>query len=245
MKTIELTNDSNVLLEAPIPAATKSYTPISNREILMTIGEEVYKNNLSLQETSFKGNNKHFIGQYDLIPKGSELGSMGMRLLFRNSYDKSMTFGVAAGSVVWSCSNGLIGGELQLKRKHTGDARNIALAKIKESIKELSNVFERMVYAKEKLMGIYPNDNHISKLVGDMFLKEEILTSLQLNVLKEQLHKSENFYHIDDGEFTMWDFYNHCTESLKRSHPMKFMENHISFHSYMKEAAQKLYTIEI
>ena len=66
---------------------------------------------------------------------------LGMRLAFRNSYDKSMSVAFAAGAVAWVCSNGMISGDVQYVKTYGSVAEEIN-TKIVTTIEQLDDHFK-------------------------------------------------------------------------------------------------------
>ena len=232
MKVLEFNEDRNTLLDKYLPEKTASYTPISNLEILETIDTELAKHYLSIEKEQYKGNLTQFLGIIDLKSDNTEFG---IRIAFGNSYDKSMQFGLAIGANVLVCSNGVVAGEISLKRKHTGDARNEAISKIREGIAQVGEVFNETIKIKDILNNVYIDRNITAEIAGRMVLNEKILNTMQLNILINELKHSNLFNTIDAENYTLWDLYNHTTHSLKKSNPRNYIDKHIKLHKMIKE----------
>ena len=222
-------------LDLMLPQKTGSYTPISNREIIDLINNEAVKNNLTILNTAFKTNKDRTrtIGYFDIASDDSD---MGMRAVFRNSYDKSMSFAFANGATVFICSNGMIGGEVAMKRKHTGAADDDARTKIIEGISMMGDNFENMKTARSVLQSIEISPRLNAELIGRMFMEHEFINSVQLNIIKKECESSEKFNTIYNSEYSAWDLYNNVTHSLKESHPSNYMHDHINLHEFMMGA---------
>jgi hypothetical protein len=222
------------LFEVPLPQRTDSYTPISNREIVDLIHEEAIRNNLTILNTSFKVNGlgTQTIGYFDIQSDDSD---MGMRGLFKNSYDKSMSFGFALGTTVWVCSNGCISGEVVTKRKHTGDADDEVKYKIIEGFSMIGDTFESIKQARDRFKSIEVTPRLNAELVGRMFMEHEFINSVQLNIIKKECENSDKFTTIWEPGYSAWDLYNNVTHSLKESHPSSYMHDHIDLHQFMME----------
>lgn len=232
---MRLTRDLTAIqaANAKLPLRTDSYTPISNREIIDLIQEEAYKNNLVIRGDKFIANNNmtQFIGQYFIESDNSDVG---MQIAFKNSYDKTMPFQTAAGSVVFICSNSMIGGEIMFKRKHTGDADSTAQERIIETFAQLSDYFYNTIQQLERMKQVQAGLTKVAELTGRLLFEDEIINTMQANIIKEELYYSKGFKHIDDPEFSMYDYYNHITEALKKSHPRTFIQDHIQLHRFFK-----------
>ena len=89
------------LLDVPVPARTDSYSPVSHKNIIEATYEQLDKHNLVVNNEFFNidKEGRKLIGGLDIIHPDAPY--LGMRLAFRNSYDKSMSVAFAAGSVVW------------------------------------------------------------------------------------------------------------------------------------------------
>lgn len=216
------------LIAEPLPAKTESYTPIANELIINTMLEYARNNNLELRKEDYRmtGDHQAVIGYYDFTGPDDDLG---FRVAFRNSYNKSMSFGVAFGANVWICSNGMISGEITAKRKHTGDSDEDAYNYINEGFVRMIGEYRNLLELRDSLKDKGCNFNKVSYLLGYL-LMNGFITTQQFNIIKYQLYKSDNFNHIDQAGFTAWDLYNHCTEALKISHPIDYISNHINVH---------------
>jgi len=220
------------LFQVPLPPRTDSYTPISNREVVDLIHNEALRNNLTIFNSSFKVNREgtKTIGYFDIRADDPE---MAMRMAFRNSYDKSMSFGIAAGAKIMVCSNGCITGEIVTKRKHTGSADEEAKYKIIEGFSMIGDTFETIKQARDKFKSIEIDRKINSELVGRMFMEHEFINSVQLNIIKKECESSDKFTTIWEPGYSVWDLYNNVTHSLKESHPSTYMHDHINLHEFM------------
>jgi hypothetical protein len=89
------------LYNVRIPASTDSYSAVSHQNIIEAVHEQLYKRNLQVVNEKYNvaANGDKVIGYFDLNYMGNS--EMGMRLAFRNSYDKSMSVAFVAGTNVW------------------------------------------------------------------------------------------------------------------------------------------------
>ena len=74
---------------------------------------------------------------------------------------------------------------------------------------------------------------------GNLFFEQGAISSVQLNIIKDQMWHSDKFRHIDDKDFSAYDMYNHITESLKRSHPLCYIQNHVTVHKLFEDTFLK------
>lgn len=216
------------------PQRTESYTPIDNRKIVDLIKNEAEKRNFFISASKFKANSdfKQVIGQFNIVSNNSDLGFM---VAYRNSSDKSKSFGLALGAVVWICENGMISGEIITTRKHTGDADQEMSYKIIEGFSMMEDNFNSLIEAKKVLESVNIDHKVASELVGRMFMQHEIINTMQLNLLKKECEESQIFQTVYEPGFSAWDLYNNTTHVLKQSHPGNYISNHIKLHEFMME----------
>ena len=232
MQTVKRFETEQFLNGIVIPEKTLSYTPIPHGNIINKLKEELDRNNLQLDSSNYvtAREGKVVVGNYNIIADDPKFQ---MRIMFKNSYDKSVSFGIASGVSVFVCSNGMVCGEFTLKRKHTGTADQRVNYFISESIKELGDYYYRLKEDADRLSTIGIDKSTTYDLIGKMFIDEGIINSMQLNIVKDQLLNSQNFTPITEYNFTAWDLYNAVTESLKKSHPTTYIADHANLHQLM------------
>lgn len=235
MKTIE-TFTERQLKDVVLPDRTKSYHPVSHGEILDNIYEQAAKNGLTISNTQYKvarGGNQ-VIGVMD-VTSPSDNNEFGMRMAWRNSYDKTMSFGYAAGIQAFICSNGMISGEIQLRKKHVGSVEEEAKYIISEGFSQIGDIYQLMVDSANRLKEIEIDKKLNAELIGRMLLQEEFLNTMQVNVIKDQMYNSKHFTTILEPGYSAYDLYSHSNHSLKLSHPITYIQDHIKLHSFMME----------
>ena len=222
------------LYQVPIPRATDSYSPVSHQNIIETVEEQLDKVNLFVEKSTFNTgrDGKQLIGYMDIKSSFSELG---MRVAFRNSYDKSMSVAFVAGNVVWICGNGMISGEIQYMRKHTGNVVSELNTKIINTINQLDDHFQRMFKHAEQMKDIQVDKTAAAELCGRMFVEQDLISSTQLGIIKREL--SEPSFQ-DFTNPNLWSLYNHTTYSLKEAHPTHYIQDHIKFHEFIEKEYQ-------
>ena len=77
-----------------------------------------------------------------------------------------------------------------------------------------------------------------SELLGRMYIEEKMITSTQLDIIKNELYYSKDF--TND---TVWDFYNNITESLKTSTINNHLSDHVKVHNFIKKELLTLKTL--
>ena len=223
------------LFAISLPTETDSYTPVPNRFILDTVDHMAKTMGLSLRAERFDSakQGKMVIG--NLNYEGTD-PDMGIKIAFKNSYDKSRSFGIAAGANVWVCLNGMIQGQIIMNRVHTGEARLIVHQQIHMAFEAMIEEYNRMIEIRSELKKTPMLREEAQAVVANLFFHEESISSVMLNIIKTAWNNQHgNFAPIDSQNFTAWDCYNHITEGLKRSHPTDYISNHISVHKAMSD----------
>lgn len=223
------------LFNVAIPAKTESYSPVSHRDIFNATYEQLDRHNLIVESEGFNANRMgtEVIGYLDI--KHPDLINMGMRLAFRNSYDKSMSVAFAAGSVVWICGNGMVSGEIQYIRKHTGTVVQELNTKIVTTINQLDNHFQKVIRQSEQLHNIEMSKEQYAELIGRLFIIDKVVIPTQLNIISREIDEPS---FEDFRDMNAWSLYNHVTYSLKESHPTTYLQQHTEFHSFMEREFQ-------
>jgi len=228
-------NFSNItelnLLDVPIPLSTDSYSPVSHGNIINAVQEQLDRNNLTITNKEYRSNSKgtQVIGIFDIHSSHNELG---FRLGFKNSYDKSMSLALVAGSQVWICGNGMISGEIQFVRKHTGTVLTELRDKIIYSINQLEESFNLHLIDKSNMEQIELSDNGRNALLGKLFFDTNLIKPHQTAIIKKELTDSE---YPTFSNNNLWGVYNKVTHAFKQSHPSNYIEDHKKLHQIVME----------
>jgi hypothetical protein len=214
----------------PVPRATDTYAPVSHRNVVDAVLEQLDKHRLIVEKETFNTARlgQQLIGYMDI--KHPDSNELGLRLAFRNSYDKSMSVAFTSGCCVWICENGVVAGEIQLIRKHTGNVLTEMNEKIVNSINELDDHFQRILKYSNEMKQRELTLSQASRTLGEMFVEENLILPTQMNVVKQELLKPT---FKDFEEESLWSFYNHVTYSFKNSHPTTYLQQHKKFHEFI------------
>jgi Domain of unknown function (DUF932) len=180
-------------------------------------------------------NGQQLIGKYFLAHDDAEIKPM---ISFKNSLDGSMAFGVASGTSVFICGNGIVFGDAySYKRKHTGNAQEEILENVKLACQVLPAMIEHHKAFIKNLKESIIDKVEVQKCCGILFW-EDILNTTQLNEVKNQYRIPAHDY---KHKGTLWEFYNHCTFALKDAHPLRWHKQHKElsdfFYDYMNSVS--------
>lgn len=219
------------LRDTPLPVYDSSYAVIPHTQIIDEIKTRLANHGLHISNELYTGNigNQIITGKFDIQRQDDP--DLGVMMVFGNSYNKMRKFKVSIGGRVFVCDNGMIMGDMNnFSRKHTGNALEEALQAIEEQIQQAEEHFQILCNQKNQLKEITISKKLQAELSGRLFMEEEIITLSQLSVIKQELEEPSFDYgvHQESG----WNFYNAITHSLKKSHPVRWIEDHEKVHDF-------------
>lgn len=227
------------LINAPLPTHGGRYTVVSHKEVIdntikmltdsgFVIERELYKSCLDAKVAQ---------GVYHIKPINPadpsilEETELGMMFAWTNSYDKSKRFQCAIGGYVAVCSNGMLCGEVNYARKHTGTADQEIKMQISNQIKNAEKHFKEVVAVKDALRCIELSKQKQAEYLGRMLIIEDIIKPTQLNEIVREMDEPSYDYKCDQEN--AWAFYNHVTHGLKSSHPRTWISDTEKFHKFI------------
>lgn len=223
----------------PVPSATATYSPISNLEIHETIIEEANNNGFEVNDLYVKTKSgSNCIAMYGLTDKLASYHNpeIGIRVGFKNSYDRTMSFGFALGSVVFICGNGMVSGEYTIKKQHRmKDVDTYAKELIREYFGNVRGEHERNIKFAEDLKKVNVTEETAARIVGELFINNRVINQSQLREMTRQMYSSDKFQNFNDvAVISAWDLYNHGTEALKSSANGNSFSKHIGYNDYFR-----------
>ena len=218
------------LAAIPLPKETSTYKPVSHQQLATMLGAIASDllPEFELVNTQF-GLARDGLQMFGVHTLKNGSSAMGLSIGFRNSYNKSLSVGIAVGSTVFVCDNLVLTGEVTVLKKHTlnvvASIESLALSAIYKS----RSAFNQIQEDAEVMKGIPMSDNEAYRMLGLIYGKG-IITPRQIPVVKNQWLKPS---HDDFEGRDLWSFYNAVTESLKTSPPQSIMERHLNLHSQL------------
>jgi len=160
---------------------------------------------------------------------GWEPDEFGLAVAFRNSYDKSMSIGIALGFNVFLCDNLAINGEVRMIRKHT---KNVWEQVDKELVHTLYRKRPEMEIRFREDVSLYKSTT-LGIKEGYEFLGlcagVKVLSPTQMSVALNEWRKVGP----DDQFGTCWQLYNAVTFALKSTPVHRVLEAHQQLHQLM------------
>jgi len=231
------------LISTPLPLWEDSYTCIPNKTIFDKIDENIRGGGLKVKNEVYRvsrtesGIIKGVIGSIDIMTSNEEYGQ---RFMFRNSYDKSMSFAVAIGNFVMICENGCVRADnFEYKRKHSGIADSESLLNIDAGFESIDKEFKIIAEQMDNLKQCHVDYELMHNLVGNLFFEQGVISSTQINIIKDQMWNGDKFKHINDADYSAYDLYNNITESLKKSNVYSFIQDHAKTHKLFENTFLK------
>jgi hypothetical protein len=219
------------LAEVPLPKATKSYQPV---------GHDDLANMLSELANSLLSGFTHVKSDFGLARYGQQMfgvhtyknsdENLGLSIGFRNSYDRTLSIGIASGAAVFVCDNLALTGDIAVLRKHTlnvqSDIEQMAISTI---FKSRSAYFQ--VRDDAKIMQEIPlSDDDAYRMLG-LAYGHGIISPRQVPVAKKEWLEPS---HVDFQPRSLWSCYNAISEALKTSPPRNILEKHLHLHRLVK-----------
>jgi hypothetical protein len=213
--------DTTELAAVPTPPATETWFPLPHVTVLDSaltmLGDAGFQ--VSKTQLALSSNNARFFAVLDLnngIADGVSL-SVGIR----NSIDKSLPIGFAAGTRVWVCDNLAFAGDKQLSRKHTRFGRNRFVEAMALAVQGLTQF-----QAKEQHRIGLARDTMISDIIAEAFMlrayDKGIVSNHQLPKVIQEWREPT---YPDFSPRSLWSLENAFTEALKplaASNPQAF-----------------------
>ena len=208
----------------PVPRETDTYKPISHyqlTDLILTVSQDVLKDYVLVGEN------------YGLARKGNQLfaclsfkgesSEMALSVAYRNSYDKSMTFGMAFGAQVYICENLALTGDIVVMKKHTKTVWETLEDTVIANIFKAQKHYQKVIVDSEGLKARCLENKQAFQLMGLMF-GNEIVSPRQITVLRDQWLRPA---YSDFQPRNSWSFLNCTSEALKSSPPSLAIEKHI------------------
>lgn len=213
-----------------VPEETDSYVPVSHYHLadkLVNISCDILRDYVLVGENyavARQGNQ-----MFAALKFQREQSDMALSIAFRNSYDRSMSLGLAIGASVFVCDNLMLQGDIVIMRKHTKNVwhelEDLAITTLYKSQKTFDQIVADTTVLKRQRL-----QNDEAFMFMGLLLGYNIISMRQVTVLKDEwLHPS----HPEFEERNMWSFFNAATESLKSCPPVSIMEKHAQAYNYL------------
>ena len=234
----------NMLINAEIPASTKSYKAVSHEQLIDLTLNGINNAGFKLDSEHYSAARNGNIANGRFTISNVADSEMQLQIGWQNSYDKSLTLKFAIGTKIFICQNGCVSGDMgAFKKKHVGEIQDFTPSAITEYIKSAGEAFRRMQKERDEMKQVEITSRAKAELIGRMLLEEKFINSTQLNIISRELKAPTHDYGAKDS---MWELYNYTTFAMKETHPSFWMDNHTSAHKFfVNEAGVLVQPMEI
>jgi hypothetical protein len=230
--------DVALLCNIPVPEETKTYKPVSHKELIDLTGEALNDAGFVLDNSYYTYTHNGNVLVNKMVIKNVSDSQMQLQIAWQNSYNKQVSLKFAIGVNVMVCSNGCVSGDMgAYKRKHTGDIAEITPKIIREYISSAGDKFRDIQIERDMMKNIEISKRTKAELIGRLYLEEKIINSTQLNIIQREFENPTFDY---GSENSLWETYQYVTFALKGEHPTLWMNSHLKAHEFFKnEIPQK------
>lgn len=229
-RTVLTTHD--YLIGAELPPATETYTVIPHGQVIEHTKSMLSKKNFEIVRELYRCNQDARVAQGIYHLKYGDDQDMGLLFAWSNSYDKSMKFKCSIGGYVHESLASIIPGNMGTwGRKHTGTADDECFETISDQINNAETFFAQLVADKETMKTLFVSERIRAELLGRLYLIEDVFTTEQLSMIKQQFIKPAHTYSgIKDS---LWAMYNNIIFSLQKAHPRTWMDQQKLVHWFL------------
>lgn len=223
-----------LLINAPLPQATATYTVIPHDFVMSSVEQELKAAGLEIEQELYKATDSAQVASGVLHLKQGEDQEMRMMFAWANSYDKSMRFKCAIGGYLPQSGSILVSGNMgSWGRKHTGSAAQQTLETIKHQIHSADMYYTELINDKAAMKDVTVPERRKAEVLGILYFEHGLLTGEQLGIIKQQ-HKNPSFSYNADKD-SLWTLYCHIIYSLQRSHPKNWLDQQRLIHFFMTD----------
>ena len=230
MKLATYTTTKDILLNAEIPAQTRTYKPITHQQLIDLTLESIHGAGFSLDKELYSSARDGQIANGNFSIRNVADSEMQLQIGWQNSYDKSLSLKFAIGARIFICQNGMVHGDMgSFKKAHKGTVQEFTPAAITDYIKQAGETFQQMQKEREAMKQIEITRRTKAELIGRLMLEENLISSMQVNQIAKELTSPTYDYGAPDS---MWELYQFTTQTMKETHPSFAMNDHIKAHSF-------------
>ncbi len=231
--------DYNKVISIPVPTPTKTYSPISHKNVIDLIAYKAEK------LTGAEVVNKQFV----LGAKGNQMfGSVALKtgdddrhalIGFANSYDKSISLRIVSGASIMVCSNMCISGsDFTSRRKHTNGIGSEIEGMIEDAIEASTDNYHKVAAQLDDWKARELNWEKGAETLGRAFF-DGILSPRQMSIAMGDWRSAKEGKprHQEFAAPSLYSLYNCMTEGLKNGPAISVTERFKSAHQWVAMAA--------
>ena len=223
-----------------LPAKTETYTPIPHFELanrITGVSQDMLTDYVMISESYGIARNGNQL--FAVLNFQGESREMAMSIAFRNSYDKSLSFGLAFGAQVFVCDNLALTGDIVLMKKHSKTIMDTLDDCIIANIFRARLAYQKILFDSDKLKRRPLLDNQAFGLMGLLFGKDLVSPRQLTKLRKEWISPSYEVFQPRNA----WSFLNSYTECLKTTPPFDIMERNAKGYQLINEVVDAEFRI--
>lgn len=219
------------LASAPVPEPTESYHPVPYDRFVEEVKLHVPRFSLTVTSEAYAlaRDGAQMFGVLT-CSNGDGPKDHGLAIGIRNSYDRTLSVGLVAGTRVFCCDNLAFSGEVRMQRKHTVNVFRDLPDLIYRMLSQVSSMKGRIEAEIEamKELELRPADAH--------HLMVEAIRSnvLPASRLPKVIEAWEDPAHAEFLPRTAWSLFNAFTEVQKGAPPRAQMEGSLKLSSLFR-----------
>ena len=199
----------------PTPTATASWKPVPHVEVIDAVTDVVRAHNWQILDEQY-GLARDGQRMFGVIRINRTSSAEWSRCIgIRNSHDRTIAVGLAAGLTVRCCSNLMFGGSMVLKRRHTSRIELNGL--VLEAVEELETEFLTLETVAEDLKCLYVREDAARVAIVKA---AEVGTDNSSDILPI-FREFKEPRHEEFADPTRWSLLNAFTENAKKYSPAR------------------------
>lgn len=235
MKRADYKATRELLVNTPVPQQTRSYKPVSHEQLIDLTLESIYQAGFELDKETYTASTDGLVANGRFTISNVADRDMQLQIGWQNSYNRKVSLKFAIGARIFICQNGAVSGDYgSFKKKHVGEVQTFAPAAITDYIKSAGDAFRKLQSDRDVMKDIQVTSTRKAELLGRLYLENEIISSMQMNIIKGEIKKPTFDYGAQDS---LWELYQHTTYALKQEHPANWMNAHIETHDFFVNEA--------
>jgi hypothetical protein len=230
MKTATYTTTKDVLLNAEIPAQTRTYKPVTHQQLIDLTLESIEGAGFSLDKQLYSASPDGLVANGNFTISNVADKEMQLQIGWQNSYNKTLSLKFAIGARIFICQNGAVHGDMgSFKKKHMGTVQDFTPKAITEYIKQAGDTFTLMQSEREQMKQVEMTKRTRSELIGRLLLEEQLISTMQVNQIAKELTSPTYDY---GAPGSMWELYQFTTQTMRETHPRNWIDDHMKAHKF-------------
>jgi hypothetical protein len=220
------------LASVPLPDPTDSYVPVPYGRFVEEVELHVPRFGLKVKGARFAlaREGSQMFGVLSCT-NGHGAADWGLAIGLRNSYDRSLSVGLVAGTHVFCCDNLAFSGEVSMQRKHTANVFRDLPDLIYRMLSGVSTMRNRIAEETDAMKA-----RELTAEAADHLLVESIRrNALPASQLPKVLEAWEHPRYEDFAPRTAWSLYNAFTEVQKVRSPRAQMDDTLRLTGVFRE----------